>query len=82
MGKHKARLVAKGYEQQYGVDYEEVFVPVARINTTQLHIALATKRSKRYQMNVKLANLNDYLEEEVYMEHPPGYVKKREENKV
>ena len=42
--KHKARLVAKGYKQQYGVDYEDVFAPVARIKTIRLMISLAAQK--------------------------------------
>jgi hypothetical protein len=42
--KHKARLVVKGYKQQYGVDYEDVFAPVARIKTVRLMISLAAQK--------------------------------------
>ncbi|KAG9454135.1 hypothetical protein H6P81_007039 [Aristolochia fimbriata] len=81
--KHKARLVTKGYKQKFGVDYEEVFAHVARIDTIRLLIALAVQnRWKIYQMDVKSAFLNGYLEEEVYVEQPPGYEKKGEEEKV
>jgi len=52
--KHKAKLVAKGYKQQYGVDYEDVFALVARMETVRLMISLATqKRWKIFQMDVK-----------------------------
>ncbi|PHT36714.1 hypothetical protein CQW23_24414 [Capsicum baccatum] len=81
--KYKARLVAKGYKKKYGVDYDEVFAPVARIDTVRLLTALAAQnRWKIYQMDVKSAFLNGYLEEEVYIEQPPGYLKKGHEDKV
>ncbi|KAG8488056.1 hypothetical protein CXB51_018000 [Gossypium anomalum] len=74
--KYKARLVAKGYKQIYGVDYDEVFFPVARIDTIRLLMAIAAQNKlKIYQMDVKSAFLNDYLEEEVDIEQPPGYSK-------
>jgi len=75
--KYKARLVAKGYSQQEGIDYEEVFAPVARIDTIRLIIALAAQNQwKIYQMDVKSAFLNGYLDKEVYIKQPPGYVMK------
>jgi hypothetical protein len=81
--KHKARLVAKGYKQQYGVDYEDVFAPVARIETVRLVISLAAQKQwKIFQMDVKSAFLNGNLEEEVYVEQPAGFVVKGEEEKV
>jgi hypothetical protein len=81
--KHKARLVAKGYKQQYGVDYEDVFAPVARMETVRLMTSLAAqKRWKIFQMDVKSAFLNDNLEEVVYGEQPAGFVVKGEEEKV
>lgn len=82
MEKHKARLVAKGYKQLYEVDYEEVFTPKAKVDTIRLLIAPAAQNKWRiYQMDVKTAYLNGYLEE-VYVEQLPGYVKKGEEQKV
>lgn len=76
MEKYKARLVAKGYSQQYGVDYTEVFAPVARMDTVRMIIALAAQRSWRiYQLDVKSAFLHGELNEDVYVEQPRGYEK-------
>jgi hypothetical protein len=81
--KHKARLVAKGYVQEQGVDFEEVFAPVARMESVRLIIALAAQESwKLHHMDVKSAFLNGELEEEVYVKQPPGFVKRGEEHKV
>ena len=66
--KHKARLVAKDYSQKAGIDYDEVFAPVARLETIRLIISLATQNNwKIHQMDVKYAFLNGVLEEEVYI---------------
>ena len=60
----KARVVAKGYKQKYGVDYKEVFAPVARLDTMRMLISLAAHHSwKIYQLDVKSAFLNCILEE-------------------
>lgn len=81
--KYKARLVAKGYSQQHGVDYTEVFAPVARMDTVRMIIALAAQRSWRiYQLDVKSAFLHGELNEDVYVEQPKGYEKKGSEHKV
>ena len=77
--KYKARLVAKGYKQNYGIDYNEVFAPVARFDTIRMVLALAAQNCwKVFQMDVKSA----FLEEEVYVAQPPGYVQGNEETKV
>ena len=81
--RYKARLVAKGYSQRAGIDYDEVFAPVARLETVRLIISLAAQKSwKIHQMDVKSAFLNGSLEEEVYIEQPQGYIVKGEEDKV
>ncbi|KAH9745481.1 hypothetical protein KPL70_004087 [Citrus sinensis] len=81
--RHKARLVAKGYSQKAGLDYDEVFAPVARLETIRLIISLAAQNKwKIFQMDVKSAFLNGFLEEEVYIEQPLGYVVKGHEDKV
>ncbi|PWA72457.1 Integrase, catalytic region, Zinc finger, CCHC-type, Peptidase aspartic, catalytic [Artemisia annua] len=72
--KNKARLVAKGYNQQKGIDYEETFAPVARMEAIRIFLAYATYMSfKVYQMDVKSAFLNGKLKEEVYVQQPPGF---------
>lgn len=81
--RYKARLVAKGYSQRQGIDYDEVFAPVARLETIRLIISLAAQNKwKIYQMDVKSAFLNGFLEEEVYIEQPLGYEVKGQEEKV
>ena len=79
----KARLVAKGYKQKPGIDYFEVFAPVARMDTVRMILSLASQNQwKIFQMDVKSAFLNGVLEEEVYIEQPPGYLQQGEEDKV
>lgn len=74
VAKHKARLVAKGFMQQEGLDYIEVFAPVARLETVRLLVALATwKKWMMWQLDVKSAFLNGPLEEEVFVKQPPGF---------
>jgi hypothetical protein len=71
---NKARLVAKGYAQVAGLDFEETFAPVARLESIQILLAYAAHHSFRlYQMDVKSAFLNGPIKEEVYMEQPPGF---------
>ena len=67
--KHKARLVVKGYAQQYGVDYQETFAPVARYDTIILLFVLVAQNSWHiHQLDVKSAFLNGFVDEEIYVE--------------
>ncbi|KAM7502462.1 hypothetical protein LguiB_001366 [Lonicera macranthoides] len=81
--KCKARLVAKGYTQQQGVDYNEVFAPVARWDTIRMVLALAAQKSWIvYQLDVKSAFLHGELSKDVYVDQPLGYIRRGEEEKV
>ncbi|GJR39947.1 putative ribonuclease H-like domain-containing protein [Tanacetum coccineum] len=72
--KHKARLVAQGHTQEEGIDYDEVFAPVAKIEAIRLLLAYASfKDFVVYQMDVKSAFLYGKIEEEVYVYQPPGF---------
>ncbi|GJU44549.1 retrovirus-related pol polyprotein from transposon TNT 1-94 [Tanacetum coccineum] len=72
--KNKARLVAKGYRQEEGIDFEESFAPVARIEAIRIFIAnAATKNMIIYQMDVKTAFLNGDLQEEIFVSQPEGF---------
>ncbi|KAG9453422.1 hypothetical protein H6P81_006326 [Aristolochia fimbriata] len=72
---NKARLVAQGYTQVEGVDFEETFAPVARLEAIRLMISVACKlKIKLYQMDIKSAFLNGYISEEVFVEQPKGFI--------
>jgi hypothetical protein len=76
-------LVAKGYVQRQGVDFREVFAPVARMESVRLLIAFAAHHGwPIHHMDVKTAFLNGELLEEVYVEQPPGFAVDGEEHKV
>ncbi|KAK1645758.1 hypothetical protein QYE76_063563 [Lolium multiflorum] len=81
--KHKARLVARGFVQREGVDFEEVFAPVARLDSVRLLLAVAAQeRWEVHHLDVKSAFLNGELKEEVYVLQPPGFAKSGSEGKV
>ena len=72
--RNKARLVCKGYAQVEGIDYEETFAPVERLEAIRMFLSFACyKKFKVYQMDVKYAFLNGELEEESYVEQPEGF---------
>ena len=72
--RNKARLVAQGYAQVEGIDFDETFAPVARIESIRLLPTIeCILNVKLYQMDVKSAFLNDILNEEVYVEQPKGF---------
>jgi hypothetical protein len=68
--KNKARLVCKGYTQVEGLDFEETYAPVARLESIRILLAYDFKL---HQMDVKSAFLNGPLQEEVYVDQPPGF---------
>ncbi|GKB02495.1 putative ribonuclease H-like domain-containing protein [Tanacetum coccineum] len=81
--KNKARLVAQGYRQEEGVDYDEVFAPVARIEAIRLFLAFASFMGFTvYQMDVKSAFLYGNITEEVYVKQPPSFEDPAHPNKV
>jgi hypothetical protein len=72
--RNKGLLLAKGYAQVAGLDFEETFAPVARLESIRILLAYAAHHSfKLFQMDVKSAFLNGPIKEEVYVEQPPGF---------
>ncbi|KAK4386119.1 Retrovirus-related Pol polyprotein from transposon RE2 [Sesamum angolense] len=79
----KARLVAKGYTQRHGVDFEETFSPVAMAKSIRIMLALAAWYDYEiWQMDVKTAFHNGFIEEEIYIDQPEGFTVVEEEQKV
>ena len=72
--RYKDRLVARGFTQEYGIDYDETFAPVARLSSVMTIIVVSVARKwPLFHMDVKNTFLNGELSEEVYMKFPPGY---------
>ncbi|KAJ4805895.1 Pol [Rhynchospora pubera] len=73
--RNKARLVAQGFKQQEGIDFEETFAPVARLESIRMLLAFAANKGfTLFQMDVKSAFLNGWIDEEVFVQQPPGFV--------
>nr|GEW91622.1 retrovirus-related Pol polyprotein from transposon TNT 1-94 [Tanacetum cinerariifolium] len=76
--RNKAKIIAYGYSQQEGIDYDETFAPVARIEVIRLFLAYAAHKDFTvFQMDVKIMFLNGILKMEVYVGQPPGFVSKQ-----
>ncbi|GJX36669.1 retrovirus-related pol polyprotein from transposon TNT 1-94 [Tanacetum coccineum] len=75
VSRNKARLVAQGYNQQEGIDYDETYAPVARHESVRILLAYACALDfKLFQIDVKIAFLNDFINEEVYVAQPLGFI--------
>nr|GEW08438.1 retrovirus-related Pol polyprotein from transposon TNT 1-94 [Tanacetum cinerariifolium] len=77
--RNKARLVAQGYNQQEGIDYDETYAPVARLESIRIAIRILLAYAyaldfKLFQMDVKSAFLNGFINEDVYVAQPPGFI--------
>jgi hypothetical protein len=81
--RNKSTLVAQGYSQKEGIDYEETFTPIARLEAIRILVAFSVAKGlKLYQMDVKSAFLNCVLEEEVFMRQPRGFVSEKYTHRV
>lgn len=81
--RHKARLVAKGYSQRFGVDFNETFAPVARLESLRLVTAIAAEeKMDLYQLDITMAYIYGDLNEEIYMKQADYFVKPDKENYV
>ncbi|GJW16019.1 retrovirus-related pol polyprotein from transposon TNT 1-94 [Tanacetum coccineum] len=83
VSRNKARLVAQGYNQQEGIDFDETYAPVARLESIRILLAYACAHDfKLYQMDVKSAFLNGFINEEVFVAQPPGFIDFEKPNHV
>ncbi|GJZ72655.1 retrovirus-related pol polyprotein from transposon TNT 1-94 [Tanacetum coccineum] len=83
ISRNKARLVAQGYNQQEGIDYDETYAPVARFGSIRILLAIAGANDfKLYQMDVKSAFLNGFINKEVYVAQPLGFIDFQKPNYV
>ncbi|GJR10065.1 retrovirus-related pol polyprotein from transposon TNT 1-94 [Tanacetum coccineum] len=83
VSQNKARLVAQGYNQQEGINYDETYALVARLESIGILLAYACALDfKLFQMDVKSASLNGFINEEVYMAQPPGFIDFKKPNHV
>ncbi|GKC23056.1 copia protein [Tanacetum coccineum] len=83
VSRNKARLVAQGYNQQEGIDFDETYTPVARLESIRiLHAYVCAHDFKLFQMVVKSAFFNGFTNEEVYVAQPPGFVNFEKPNHV
>lgn len=74
LDRYKARLVAKEFKQRYSIDYEDTFSPVAKAATIRVILSIVVSRGwSLRQLDVHNAFLHGFLEEEVYMQQPPGF---------
>ncbi|GJU87997.1 retrovirus-related pol polyprotein from transposon TNT 1-94 [Tanacetum coccineum] len=80
---NKARLVAQGYNQQKGIDYDKTYAPIARLESIRILLGYAYDLDfKLFQMNVKSAFLNGFINEEVYVAQPSGFIDFKKPNHV
>lgn len=83
VSRNKVRLVAQGYNQQEGIDYDETFAPVARLESIRILLVYACAHNfKLFQMDVKSAFLNGVINEEVYVAQPPDFIDFEKPNRV
>ena len=81
--RHKARLVVKGYAQREGIDFDEIFSPVARMESIETLIAIDTQeRWELHHLDVKTAFLNGEIKEDIYITQPEGFEVKGKENHI
>ncbi|GKE12015.1 retrovirus-related pol polyprotein from transposon TNT 1-94 [Tanacetum coccineum] len=83
VSRYKSRLVAQGYNQQEGIYFDETYAPVARLESIRILLAYACAHDfKLFQMDVKSAFLNRFINEEVYVAQPPSFIDLKKPNHV